>query len=113
MGSKYRLPDPSGEVRWVDHLKNSYGTVGVYFVGDKDQVENPLEDVEYHAQALANALAALEYENTERVDQIAELARASYYGIPDDEVRGWDVLPEEFRNRWRHVVRLVMQHVSK
>lgn len=113
MARKYRLPEPSGAVEWVGHLKNSYGTLGVYRVGGDNEVENPVEDVEYFAQGLANALAALEFENTERIDQIAALARDSYYGIPDGEARGWDALPEEFRNRWRHVVRLVMQHVSE
>jgi hypothetical protein len=113
MGHKYRLPEPSGEVQWVGHLKNSYGTLGVYRVGGNDEVENPVEDVEYHAQALANALAALEFENTQRIDHIAALARESYYGMVTGDVRDWHSLSDEFRDRWRQVVRLVNQHVSE
>jgi hypothetical protein len=113
MARKYRLPEPSGAVEWVGHVKNSYGTLGVYRVGGDSEVENPVEDVEYFAQSLANALAALEFENTERVDQIAALARESYYGMVTGDMRAWDSLSDEFRDRWRHVVRLVMQHVSE
>jgi len=113
MARKFQLPEPSGAVTWVGHLKNSYGTLGAYRVGGNDEVENPVEDVEYHAQALANALAALEYENTQQVDQISALARESYYGMVTGDMRGWDSLSDEYRDRWRHVVRLVMQHVSE
>jgi hypothetical protein len=111
MKHKYRLPEPSGEVKFFDHLKNSYGTMGVYKVGNSE-IENPKEDVEYHAQGLADSIAALEYENSTKIDKLAALARDTYYGLNNEGLRGWDSLSDEFRDRWREAIRVVLIHVG-
>lgn len=110
MARKYRLPEPSGDVIWLGHLKNSYGTMGCFQVGPS-QVENPVEDVEYHAQALADSLAALDHQHKAN-DRLAALARNSYYGLNDEGLCGWDSLSEEYKDRWRQAIRIVLLHVG-
>ena len=106
---KYQLPEPSGEVEYIPHLTNSYGTKGCYRVGG-DEIENPIEDVQYGAQYLANALAALAYEDRVRFDRLAHLARSAYYRIePEDNwVTQWDDLGPDYQERWRNTVRAVL-----
>ena len=114
MKRKYRLPEPSGEVEWLGHLKNSYGTMGCYRVGT-NEIENPVEDVEYHAQALADSLKALDYENDQQaahIDKLAALARDTYYGMTTEGLCGWDSLSDEFRDRWRDAIKVVLLHAG-
>jgi hypothetical protein len=105
---RYELPEPSGEVEWRGELENSYGGHGCYQIGD-DQIENPAEDIRYYAQQLSNALAAFEFETTVKVDNLAALARASYYGESVD-ASGWDGLSTAYKDRWRYAIRQVLLH---
>ena len=105
---EYELPEPAGEVQWRGHLENSYGGLGCYQVGE-DQIENPAEDIRYHAQQLSNALAAFEFETTVKVDNLAALARATYYGESNDAA-GWDSLSTDYKDRWRRAIRQVLIH---
>ena len=111
MKHKYRLPEPSGPVEWLGHLKNSYGTMGCYRVGT-NEIENPKEDVEYYAQILADSISALEYENSTKIDKLAALARDTYYGLTHEGLCGWESLSDEFRDRWREAIRVVLIHVG-
>lgn len=58
--TSYELPAPSGDVVYHD-VQNSYGERGCYRVGTAE-CENPAEDVRWAAQYLADALAALEFQ---------------------------------------------------
>lgn len=111
MRHKFLLPEPSGDVQWMGHLKNSYGGMGCYRVG-LNEVENPTEDVEFYSQLLADSLLALEFENTEKVDRLASLARDTYYGLNEEGLKGWANLSEEFKDRWRAAIRVVLMHVG-
>ena len=99
------LPEPSGEVEYHD-IQNSYGLRGCFKVGAVE-VENPTEDVKWASQYLADSLAALAFENASKVDQLATVARDTYYGNGGD-LTGWDKLDESYKNRWRAVIRAVL-----
>lgn len=105
--TKYKLPEPSGQVEWFPNLKNSYGGLGCYRVGNSE-IENPVEDVEYHSQMLADSLAALEHENTAKVDALAAVARDNYYNLDSSDYHAWDNLTNEYKDRWRSAVRAVL-----
>lgn len=98
------LPEPSGEVVYHD-LQNSYGERGCYKVGTAE-IENPVEDVKWAAQFLADALAALAFENASKIDSLAAQARDTYYGTSDKS--GWDVVDDSYKDRWRAVIRAVL-----
>lgn len=100
------LPEPSGNIVYKSELRNSYGEQGCYYVG-KTEIEKPSEDVQHFAQMLADALAALDYETHHRIDVLAAAARAAYYSLEGDEV-GWETLSENYKDRWRAVVRLIL-----
>ena len=111
MKHKDRLPEPSGPVEWLGHLKNSYGTMVCYRVGT-NEIENPKEDVEFYAQILADSISALEHENSTKIDKLAALARDTYYGLTHEGLCGWESLSDEFRDRWREAIRVVLIHVG-
>lgn len=105
----YELPDPSGEVTFHD-VKNSYGAHGCYRVGTSE-IEDPIDDVKWAAQYLADCLAAQDYENSTRIDVIANTARAAYHGdIELANEKTWDCMSEDYRNRWRAVARAVIDN---
>lgn len=99
------LPEPSGEVVYHD-LQNSYGERGCFKVGTAE-IENPVEDVKWAAQFLADAMAALAFENASKIDALAAMARDTYYGTGDD-LAGWDKVDESYKSRWRAVIRAVL-----
>ena len=105
---RYELPEPAGEVQYRGDLENSYGGLGCYQVGE-DQIENPAEDIKYHAQQLSNALAAFEFETTVKVDNLSARARATYYG-ESLENSNWDGLSTDYKDRWRRAIRQVLLH---
>lgn len=99
------LPEPSGKPVYHD-LQNSYGERGCWKVGTAE-IEKPAEDIKWAAQFLADALAALAAENESTIDRVAALARDTYYGTVGD-LAGWDKVDESYKERWRAVVRAVL-----
>jgi hypothetical protein len=107
--SFFPLPKSSGEITYDPDIRNSYGEKGCYYVGDSE-IENPSEDIQYFAQMLSDAIAALEYQNVQ-IDEIAAKARFAYFsGAVDasDLNSDWDSLSEDYRERWRAVIRAVL-----
>lgn len=102
------LPNPSGQVQYKADIGNSYGGRGCYYVG-QTEIENPTEDIKYFSQMLADAVAALEHETVTRIDGLAAAARASYFGM-DDSTAPWESLDENYKGRWRAVVRLILDN---
>jgi hypothetical protein len=105
----FNLPEPSGEITYTPGIQNSYGRYGCFYVGESE-IEDPTEDVKYFAQMLADALAAAEYQNTTHIDVIAAKARGAYYFSEEDPTSDWQSLGEDYRNRWRSVVRTVLEN---
>jgi hypothetical protein len=107
----FNLPEPSGEISYTPGVQNSYGRYGCFYVGESE-IEDPTEDVKYFAQMLADALAAAEYENTTHIDVIAAKARGAYYSSEEEisDWNSWQSLGEDYRNRWRSVVRTVLEN---
>lgn len=112
MSRTYELPEPSGEVTHHD-VMNSYGTRGCFRIGTSE-CENPDEDVRWAAQYLADALAAQDYRNSTMVDRVAMHARAAYHNIDNgsesDPAALWGAMSDDYRDRWRAVVRAVLEH---
>jgi hypothetical protein len=105
------LPEPSGKIVYKPELSNSYGGKGCYYVGESE-IEKPSEDVEYFAQMLADAIAALNYESKDLIDKLAAEARIAYHTTEDcdDPPAGWDSLSDGYRSRWRAVVRTILDN---
>lgn len=99
------LPEPSGEVVYHD-LQNSYGERGCFKIGTAE-IENPTEDVKWASQFLADALAALAFQNNSKIDALAAKARDTYYGTVGD-LTGWDKVDDSYKDRWRAVIRAVL-----
>lgn len=109
---KFKLPKPSGPVIHRTDLKNSYGKMSCYYVGETE-IEDPAEDINFYAQILADAIAAREWENTNRIDGLAAHARATYYDLAEDGgdvFVGWEKMSDDYKDRWRAVVRLILAH---
>lgn len=98
------LPEPSGDVTYHD-VQNSYGERGCFKIGTAE-IENPVEDVKWAAQFLADALAALAFENASKIDGLAAMARDTYYSTADKSA--WDKVDESYKDRWRAVIRAIL-----